>query len=184
MPGSLVLRCNSWNRLKRKVKTGVPLGEKSLQCEGRVRSWQVESLQDLGGRSDFTNCSMHSLNRSVGSKPAAQASRLSPPQRIVTAQSVFGSSSPRNPPDAPKEIIQEGREWIETILSRFGPIRNRAQTVTTLDFEKPLLELDKRITEVGCSHASLGVALNFSLVSRCARLLTTMAWTSLLRSQS
>ncbi len=60
------------------------------------------------------------------------------------------------PPDAPRkiiqeprEIIQEGREWLETILSRFGPIKERAQTVTTLDFEKPLLELDKRIKEVG-----------------------------------
>ncbi len=59
------------------------------------------------------------------------------------------------PPDAPKrrmqeprEIIAEGREWLSTILSRFGPIKERAQTVTTLDFEKPLLELDKRIEEV------------------------------------
>ena len=60
------------------------------------------------------------------------------------------------PPDIPaprkiirEKIIAEGREWIETILSRFGPIKERAQTVTTLDFEKPLLELDKRIKEVG-----------------------------------
>ena len=104
---------------------------------------------------------MQSFHRSAVSGKSAQPARLSPPQRIVTAQSVFGgSSSSRNPPDAPKEIIQEGREWIETILSRFGPIRNRAQTVTTLDFEKPLLELDKRITEVGrSSHATRGVAL-------------------------
>ena len=67
------------------------------------------------------------------------------------------------PPDAPKstltrEIIAEGREWLETILSRFGPVKERAQQVTTLDFEKPLLELDKRIKEVGrfrpCSSLS------------------------------
>ncbi|MEW5312704.1 MAG: hypothetical protein WDW38_004318 [Sanguina aurantia] len=53
------------------------------------------------------------------------------------------------PPDAPKEgVIQGGREWMETILSRFGPVRDRAQNTTTLDFEKPLVELDKRIKEV------------------------------------
>lgn len=91
---------------------------------------------------------MHGIhNRSLH---GAQPSRMSQPtaQRSMRAKSVFGGGSSRNPPDAPKEIIQEGKEWIETILSRFGPIRNRAQTVTTLDFEKPLLELDKRITEV------------------------------------
>ena len=48
-----------------------------------------------------------------------------------------------------------GKEWLETILSRFGPATDRAQNITTLDFEKPLLELDKRIKEVGvmCSIA-------------------------------
>lgn len=46
------------------------------------------------------------------------------------------------------EIAGQGREWLETILTRFGPIRDRAETVTTLDFEKPLVELDKRIMEV------------------------------------
>jgi hypothetical protein len=48
-----------------------------------------------------------------------------------------------------------GREWIDTILSRFGPVTDKAQNITTLDFEKPLLELDKRIREVGvmlCHH--------------------------------
>lgn len=50
-----------------------------------------------------------------------------------------------------------GREWLETILSRFGPATDRAQNITTLDFEKPLLELDKRIKEVGvmCSIAPI-----------------------------
>lgn len=48
-----------------------------------------------------------------------------------------------------QEIVAQGREWLGTILSRFGPMRDRAQVVTTLDFEKPLLELDKRIKEVG-----------------------------------
>lgn len=43
---------------------------------------------------------------------------------------------------------QVGKEWLETILSRFGPATDKAQNITTLDFEKPLLELDKRIKEV------------------------------------
>lgn len=76
-------------------------------------------------------------------------------QRVVSA-SVFGKSNKPGPPDAPKEIIQEGRKWIETILSRFGPVKARAQTVTTLDFEKPLLELDKRILDVRNSVESNG----------------------------
>jgi hypothetical protein len=45
-----------------------------------------------------------------------------------------------------------GREWLESILSRFGPAKDRAQNITTLEFEKPLLELDKRIKEVGLAH--------------------------------
>lgn len=71
------------------------------------------------------------------------------------------------PPDAPKEgeIVEQGREWLETILSRFGPIRDRAQTVTTLDFEKPLLELDKRIKEVNC--AAMGRAGGGGFVGTC-----------------
>lgn len=56
-------------------------------------------------------------------------------------------------PKGPKKAIEEGREWLGTILSRFGPVRDRASSVTTLDFEKPLLELDKRIKEVRPSHA-------------------------------
>ena len=54
-----------------------------------------------------------------------------------------------SPPDAPKDRTPVGREWLETILSRFGPTKERAQNVTTLDFEKPLVELDNRIKEVG-----------------------------------
>jgi len=41
-----------------------------------------------------------------------------------------------------------GGPWLEALLSRFGPTTDRAPNLTTLDFEKPLLELDKRIKEV------------------------------------
>ena len=54
------------------------------------------------------------------------------------------------PPDVPKrrDGRQGGREWLQSILSRFGPIREKASNTTVLDFEKPLVELDNRIKEV------------------------------------
>mmetsp|Transcript_37782 Transcript_37782/g.95575 ORF Transcript_37782/g.95575 Transcript_37782/m.95575 type:complete len:506 (-) Transcript_37782:966-2483(-) len=85
-------------------------------------------------------------SRSAASSGRVRVNARSLPRSSVSAR-VFNRKV--TPPDAPKgEIVAQGREWLETILSRFGPIRDRAQTVTTLDFEKPLLELDKRIKEV------------------------------------
>jgi acetyl-CoA carboxylase carboxyl transferase subunit alpha len=52
-----------------------------------------------------------------------------------------------NPPDVPVEG-GSGREWFQSILSRFGPVREKASNTTVLDFEKPLVELDNRIKEV------------------------------------
>lgn len=37
---------------------------------------------------------------------------------------------------------------MQTLLSRFGPITQKAENTAVLDFEKPLVELDNRITEV------------------------------------
>lgn len=51
------------------------------------------------------------------------------------------------PPDAPKGP-SGGREWLQTLLSRFGPMTDKPQNTTILDFEKPLVELDNRIKEV------------------------------------
>jgi acetyl-CoA carboxylase carboxyl transferase subunit alpha len=55
------------------------------------------------------------------------------------------------PPDVPKPRGQPqgGKEWLQTILSRFGPVKEKASNTTILDFEKPLVELDNRIKEVG-----------------------------------
>jgi acetyl-CoA carboxylase carboxyl transferase subunit alpha len=62
-----------------------------------------------------------------------------------TRAAAFG----RNPPSAPDEPkAARGAAWLENLLARFGPTTDRAQNLTTLDFEKPLLELDKRIKEV------------------------------------
>jgi hypothetical protein len=70
---------------------------------------------------------------------------------------------------AAQEARVVGKEWLETILSRFGPATDRAQNITTLDFEKPLLELDKRIKEVGvissiaCNRSPLAAVQAFHL---------------------
>lgn len=54
-----------------------------------------------------------------------------------------------DPPDVPKrDGRQGGREWLQSILSRFGPVKEKASNTTILDFEKPLVELDNRIKEV------------------------------------
>lgn len=53
-----------------------------------------------------------------------------------------------DPPDAPREERRGGKEWLQTLLSRFGPITQKAENTAVLDFEKPLVELDNRIKEV------------------------------------
>jgi len=48
---------------------------------------------------------------------------------------------------------QAGREWLQGLLSRFGPMNDKASNAYVLDFEKPLVELDNRIKEVGAAAA-------------------------------
>jgi hypothetical protein len=62
------------------------------------------------------------------------------PSVTVKSSANFGAEASR------KGLM--GKEWFQTILSRFGPIKTQPPTVSTLEFEKPLLELDKRIREV------------------------------------
>lgn len=62
------------------------------------------------------------------------------------------------PPDIPKDKGPErrgGREWLQTLLSRFGPITQKPQNKFILDFEKPLVELDNRIKEVTSDSARM-----------------------------
>jgi hypothetical protein len=54
-------------------------------------------------------------------------------------------------PGEAQMVVAQGKEWLDALIARFNPVREKAQTVTTLDFEKPLLELDKRIKEVRIS---------------------------------
>ena len=72
--------------------------------------------------------------------------RQSPSQRSA----LYCAAQKRDPPDAPKEEFQRrgGREWLQTLLSRFGPLTDKAPNRLVLDFEKPLVELDNRIKEV------------------------------------
>ena len=81
---------------------------------------------------------------------AQKNARVAPARAAQPARvSVVARSGRPTPPDLPKdEMGAVGREWLATILSRFGPVKEKAAMVTTLEFEKPLLELDKRIKEV------------------------------------
>ena len=80
-----------------------------------------------------TSASRPALQKSV--KPFGTAL----PRAVPAASAVKVAA---NPPDVPIEG-GTGREWFQSILSRFGPIREKASNTTVLDFEKPLVELDK-----------------------------------------
>lgn len=80
------------------------------------------------------------LGRAHGVAGRPGASGVRRPAASVRA-GVFSAKS------AAQRGAEVGREWLESILSRFGPATDRPSNPTTLDFEKPLLELDKRIKE-------------------------------------
>ncbi|BDA44272.1 Acetyl-coenzyme A carboxylase carboxyl transferase subunit [Coccomyxa sp. Obi] len=66
----------------------------------------------------------------------------------VRAQAKSKKTNP-DPPDTPKDDNRRGgREWLQQLLSKFGPITEKAMNTHVLDFEKPLVELDNRIKEV------------------------------------
>ena len=80
--------------------------------------------------------------------PAARAFTGRP---VVTARP---SIRPRavGPTDAALDV---GREWVQGMLRRFSPVNGEASgRVATLEFEKPLVELDKRIEQVGWGRAT------------------------------
>ncbi|GBF97994.1 hypothetical protein Rsub_10668 [Raphidocelis subcapitata] len=76
--------------------------------------------------------------RTVAGAPASRGAPCRPAPRAVASRALGGKEA----------ALAGGKEWIQSILSRFGPATDRAQNITTLEFEKPLLELDKRIKEV------------------------------------
>lgn len=84
--------------------------------------------------------------------PAALRAAAAPRARTVSVRA-------SQPKDAAANMASRGKEWIATILSRFGPTRERAQNVSTLDFEKPLVQLDQRIREVSIPEGAAGGGL-------------------------
>lgn len=85
--------------------------------------------------------------------PCVPCYRLTGRTRKIVAQAQKGQP---DPPDAPREERRGGREWLQTLLSRFGPITQKAENTAVLDFEKPLVELDNRIKEVMPMERSCG----------------------------
>ncbi len=83
-----------------------------------------------------------------------------PPGRIVFLihQVIDGNAGRGQPQQTRAETgfgltRQAGREWLQGLLSRFGPMNDKASNAYVLDFEKPLVELDNRIKEVGAAAA-------------------------------
>ena len=89
-------------------------------------------------------------NLKLGCRPQLSQACSGPVLRPLQRSTVHCSAQKRDPPDAPKEETQRrgGREWLQTLLSRFGPLTDKAPNRLVLDFEKPLVELDNRIKEV------------------------------------
>jgi acetyl-CoA carboxylase carboxyl transferase subunit alpha len=94
-------------------------------------------------------------SKALGTRPGPQRS-AAPARNEARSVRAQSSRNPSSPPDAPKDSKYGSREWLDTILSRFGPVKAKTQSPTVLDFEKPLLELDKRIKEVHCRPAAPG----------------------------
>lgn len=81
---------------------------------------------------------------------AARPAGASPsPRRAAAARAPRAAA---NPPDAPpaKAGSGGGSTWLASIIQKFGPTTEppSAGSITVLDFEKPLVELDNRIREV------------------------------------
>lgn len=87
----------------------------------------------------------HAAKRVCSGAMPKVAPAVRPNSRVAKLDKLVTHSTP---PDVPKENNNGGRAWFETILSRFGPLKEKPEAPATLDFEKPLLELDKRIKEV------------------------------------
>ena len=109
-------------------------------------SFAVPGALPLAGR-------MHCQLRQRSSAPHSQA----PAPSLRPGRLVVSNAKARDPPDTPKDRAEPsvGREWLQTLLSRFGPITEKAQNTAVLDFEKPLVELDNRIKEVRSSRGIL-----------------------------
>lgn len=99
----------------------------------------------LSGSSHFT--AGRSEVASALARPAALRSRKIP----RSGGRVRAERKQQAPlPDVPKQKRRGGggREWLQQLLSKFGPMTDRSPNTFVMDFEKPLVELDNRIREV------------------------------------
>lgn len=112
------------------------------------------------------SCSRPSPCSSLRKQPAGLGRANARPQQLRAGRSIASrrplsvvvraKGKAGDPPDVPKprDQRQGGREWLQSILSRFGPVKEKASNTTVLDFEKPLVELDNRIREVSGAGAA------------------------------
>lgn len=56
--------------------------------------------------------------------------------------------------------------WLQDLVAKFGPVTERADNTTVLDFERPLAELDSRIREVRFSASCFQLRWSFVLAAR------------------
>ncbi|KIY93424.1 acetyl-CoA carboxylase carboxyltransferase subunit alpha [Monoraphidium neglectum] len=94
------------------------------------------------------------LHQRAAHRPCGTA----PSRRINTQLRALGQAGKGG-----KDLQERGKAWLSTILTRFGPATDRATNITTLEFEKPLLELDKRIKEVRKVAEENGVDVSASI---------------------
>jgi len=80
---------------------------------------------------------MHSQRNSARAPTRASPGGSNRVSRVVRSQAVSKAGA-------------ASKEWLQSLLARFGPATERAANVATLEFEKPLVELDRRIKEVRC----------------------------------
>jgi hypothetical protein len=97
------------------------------------------------------------LHQRAAHRPCGTA----PSRRINTQLRALGQAGKGG-----KDLQERGKAWLSTILTRFGPATDRATNITTLEFEKPLLELDKRIKEVG-GRAQFDARWRYIATARC-----------------
>ena len=124
-----------------------PVGTSSSPCVALVQSICNHRRRALSAHTSSLPLLLSGLGAEshqwAPCRPCSGQGALRKGQRLVIQH------AQNSPPDAPKGP-SGGREWLQTLLSRFGPMTERAQNTTVLDFEKPLVELDNRIKEVRC----------------------------------
>ena len=99
------------------------------QC-ANLRTWSQTPHKAAPGRQLHRRAPLRSVSRRYGGV-VSQAG---------TAGSLDSADRPRN--------RKPGNSWLAEVISRFNPMKEKATNTYTLDFERPLVELDNRIKEV------------------------------------